>query len=1341
MSEVFTLTFGYNEKDLDEKVRSASSKIETEAKKSSEKTNNDINSAFEKIIDSVTKTIEQIISGITKAFKVIGTILLSAFVFALTAIYNYFYYVWAVQLTTAFASAGVILAGAFGMSFVSGFKFFMEDAINSGKFIGPFKAMIPILFDYISAGFAAYNINVRIMANMLFKNMFVIFRDVFGVRLGNHMTEVISGWTLLIIKFAYQLKNTLSDAADFVVTNFDRISIGFKKFVDYGLISYQRALVFFSNIDIYAMAWFKSVSKTLTNYYMSIKETISTINYVLKNEHQEVLQQVLFAIHPYLQKSIRFFESYYYQAYTYLAKKWQDIKIAAQPIIEQIFFIIHPYLQQAKRAFEKYSFYAKEFLVDNLKKYFPSLFTAIAAVNESFNSLRSGAINVIDFTKAIGNHFKHATGNIFEFLNLTNELSVIFFGLGTYLAAFEIPMVNFIGRIMQGASAVTGFVSVIASIAIVKLGAFSFKVGTELVEAFQKAQHAFIEFRKEGISYTRTLENFNRISKGSIGFVDDWDNSISNLGESLNFATGELRKTVTEIVQTGYRIGLTRQQMEQLLQVSAEYAKLTGKDLFDTSVNFIQALTGQSTAVLSYGVKLTEASNAHFALTHGMEKSFSQMSDNEQVQLRFNNLLDQYSNIQGIAVEKANDFTAQTEKLDVKLKNLAVSFGKGVNYIEDLSFGAGILNKALSLVGDTTATVAGVFSALGARTLQIGGLFLEYSFKVMAVVSAYNLLNVAIKTNLINTLANKTIPILNASFIEMMSAITGTKFQLKGINSLLTGLGSAMIRTTKISIESILGLQANTLSFTTFITGSFTRILSLLASFGTIMKGLIITSGPFLIKAAGIAAALYVVYQAFVKLEERTKIFSLMLDGVSQTFDRVWNSTSALAPVLNMISSVFRDVLGVSIGLVLNLLSLFSTAIAKIIAINPGNIFSKELSDNMKVAANNLDNLNQGLVSAKFNLFNLKNSAIAALNPMKDPIKIEVDPEALKKLDEELKDVGKSELQKAKELYASRLKLNDDAKKAGVASEIEWTRRLIKANQDYELKVAEINSRIAKDRAQGLESLKSKLESTLTELNNQGFNSIIQLEKQTADRDKVLLASYNRGILDQQSYLNYKIMNQTAYNDKLAEIKDSEGYIIESMSKHYDVSLKNAKKYYDAAKDIANGIEKVVVGFVETAGATLVNGQTAWSDFTAFVLDTIGTLMINLGVAGLGISQAIAGLAASIASLNPFAATAASIALIAAGGAFKALAAQKRGQGNSASGTTSASLPANAGGEQSTVEVMPRPDRERQEPQPNFVINIDGNYYHTDETAKSLIELINKEFDKRGTKFRRGALA
>lgn len=156
---------------------------------------------------------------------------------------------------------------------------------------------------------------------------------------------------------------------------------------------------------------------------------------------------------------------------------------------------------------------------------------------------------------------------------------------------------------------------------------------------------------------------------------------------------------------------------------------------------------------------------------------------------------------------------------------------------------------------------------------------------------------------------------------------------------------------------------------------------------------------------------------------------------------------------------------------------------------------------------------------------------------------------------------------------------------------------------------------------------------------------------------------------------------------------------------------------------------------VQALGAALVKGENAFDVFKNGVLGIIGDLMIQLGTAVIAQAVAIDALAKTIATGFGGFGIAAGVALIAAGGALKALV----GGGTGINYGGEISHPVNAGNDFSTLSDIPETDRQRDiKPSVQFIVQ--GDLIDTPESGSRILNLLNDAFDRSGVELR-GATA
>lgn len=158
----------------------------------------------------------------------------------------------------------------------------------------------------------------------------------------------------------------------------------------------------------------------------------------------------------------------------------------------------------------------------------------------------------------------------------------------------------------------------------------------------------------------------------------------------------------------------------------------------------------------------------------------------------------------------------------------------------------------------------------------------------------------------------------------------------------------------------------------------------------------------------------------------------------------------------------------------------------------------------------------------------------------------------------------------------------------------------------------------------------------------------------------------------------------------------------------------------------------ITIGGIESIGASFVKGKGAFKDFGKSVLNLMGSLAIQIGVIISGMGAAIQALATALTNFftAPIA-IAAGIALIALGGALKALAGGGGSSGASSGGgiRSGASGAAGAGDGGTDLADVGQPQGTQ------LVVNVQGSVFDSDETGLRIADIIKTNFDRRDVRF------
>lgn len=165
----------------------------------------------------------------------------------------------------------------------------------------------------------------------------------------------------------------------------------------------------------------------------------------------------------------------------------------------------------------------------------------------------------------------------------------------------------------------------------------------------------------------------------------------------------------------------------------------------------------------------------------------------------------------------------------------------------------------------------------------------------------------------------------------------------------------------------------------------------------------------------------------------------------------------------------------------------------------------------------------------------------------------------------------------------------------------------------------------------------------------------------------------------------------------------------------------------DGLKNSAGTFGNAFASSFQTFGKALVKGQSGLGDFKTAIFGAFGDLLIQTGITLTGFGNAMTAFAAALT--NPFTAGPAAIgiglALIAVGGALKAIASE----GASAGGGDFRASPV-------TESVSPTAAQDNASTQSRLTVNIQGDVLDSQQSALRIVELIKEATDNQGADLR-----
>jgi hypothetical protein len=719
--------------------------------------------------------------------------------------------------------------------------------------------------------------------------------------------------------------------------------------------------------------------------------------------------------------------------------------------------------------------------------------TSSSVVVANYAKISSAASNLI----ASSGKMASTVFNVKGFFSLASSLATASAGfllISEAAAAYEGGLARTISLTSKLAAIIMGGLAAAIGFTILKMAELGQVLSSKLVAGFINASDVFAKTENSTALLGASIDSMNRSISNVAGSYIDWESTVNGLSASLNLSRGELQKSAQEIVLVGSQLGLTADQMQKLLAVSAEYAKINKKDVFDVTVAITGALNGNAQAVTALGIKLNEASVMQYAFSKGITDSFEKMSESEKVQLRYNKLLKQYVDVGGIATVAAGSLADQEKALAVNVERLNTSLGRGASIIESNNIVSFALNKVLNNLSDSVLSTAGFLGALGARLLQVGSYVLEFSFKIYAVVKAIKILDILLATNISKGAFATSLPIIGKSLNDLLTQSSGATVQISSLNSMMAAMSATIKNSLFGSFTTLNGAGRASASMFTVLVSMFSKLKEVIGTAFSVIK-------PFLIPFVKIAAigllivgAFKFVAAAFSELEERTKVFSSVY---SIMVDELSKSASFFAPVVEFFSKLAENIK----ELAMKAFGLFVFGLAKVVAAitslaesNPFGVFSKETIARLSEVNGKLNQFSEDLKMVAFDISKIPGEAERAIagTAEKSTVNIEQLVQKLNTLRDAFKDFGLSDIEvirKREDEALETLRLSYENK---IMSESEYQNLRRQVIEDANIKVADLEAKAAKKRKEMLDQANKIMNSAMANALSSGIQNIVQ---------------------------------------------------------------------------------------------------------------------------------------------------------------------------------------------------------------------------------------------------------
>nr|MBQ1578119.1 hypothetical protein [Oscillospiraceae bacterium] len=256
------------------------------------------------------------------------------------------------------------------------------------------------------------------------------------------------------------------------------------------------------------------------------------------------------------------------------------------------------------------------------------------------------------------------------------------------------------GEWEQGAGKATGsigdqFAGMFAKISVAAIGV---KLGQSL-----------LEFGKDAVAAASDLQEVQNVVDATFGSsasqIDAWAKSAASSFGLTELQAKKFTSTLGAMMKSAGMAGPEIVTMsEDLSGLAADMASFYNLD-FETAFQKIRSgISGQTEPLKELGINMSVANLEAFALTQGITKAFDAMSQSEQIQLRYQYLMQATSDAQGDFARTSDGYANSLRRMETALDSLKTNVGGFLlTTLEPLTSGlAGFMERLLVPKGTTT---------------------------------------------------------------------------------------------------------------------------------------------------------------------------------------------------------------------------------------------------------------------------------------------------------------------------------------------------------------------------------------------------------------------------------------------------------------------------------------------------------------------------------------------------------------------------------------------------------------------------------------------------------------
>lgn len=449
------------------------------------------------------------------------------------------------------------------------------------------------------------------------------------------------------------------------------------------------------------------------------------------------------------------------------------------------------------------------------------------------------------------------------------------------------------------------------------------KIGAAIGVAFGVG--ALINFGKQAVQLASDLQEVQNVVDVAFGDMSYKAEEFAKTAiESFGISELSAKRTASTYMAMAKGMGIASDvgsdMAIQLTALSADMASFynVSQEMADTALKSI--FTGETETLKQYGIVMTEVNLEQYALSQGITKSVSAMTQQEKTMLRYQFVLEQTALAQGDFVRTQDSWANQTRVLSERWKEMQAQFGEAFIAIGTLVLPIinSIINGLIKIAKVATLVAQSIYKAFTGRELSVKSSNEEAEAISLAVQNQNDLTEAVEDTNKalkgttasydeVNTLSRQSVKGNTSPGISTPTSSNGpTSQDINEIETEFEGLESVFDK-----ISQKLGQiwkSAPVQVFVEFVKAAFNALREFLSKIAEKIKEKFAETWEkikdSLLEAIGNLVGLWENFWKDLK-EAIEKWTQPIINAINELIDEIWDSF--IGRFLQIISDIFND--------------------------------------------------------------------------------------------------------------------------------------------------------------------------------------------------------------------------------------------------------------------------------------------------------------------------------------------------------------------------------------------------------------------------------------------------